>query len=339
MLKYRSAPAAAAIGSLLFASVLLISAVLAGCSKDGGEEAPETVTIAFQSWPGYGLWYLARDKGFFGEEGLNVIIANEEVDSARRDAMKQGILDCEAGTIDLLVTKRAQGLPVVAVMELDHSRGADGIVVSGEIGGIKDLVGKRVALAQDDVGDTFLSYLLQKNGISRDKINIVPRLPSDVARSFLNGEADAAATWEPQLSSALARPGSRILATTRDEPDAIIDTLNFREDVVKSRPGVVRSMMRSWFRALAYYGEHPDESSGIIAKYYDMSPEDYRKAVGGLVWLDYEHNMDAERKGEWAAAFSSISRIKYDNGRIRSVPDAAGAFDAGPLKRLHEDIH
>jgi NitT/TauT family transport system substrate-binding protein len=316
---------------------LITSLYLQGCARGEGGQDLEKVSIAFQSWPGYGLWYLAGDKGFFRDEGLDVLIVNEEVDSVRRDAMKQGMLDCEAGTIDLLVSKRAQGLPIVAVMELDHSDGADGIVVSQDVRSISDLAGKTAALAQDDVGDTSLSHILDKNGMSRDKIKIAPRLPDDVGRSFLNKEADAAATWEPQLSGALERPGSRILVTTKDEHGIIVDTLNFREDVVKTRPKAVKSMMRSWFRALAYYRDHPDESSVIIARYYNLKPDDYRKAVEGLDWDDYRQETGADKKREWIGAFNAIARLKYGNGRIGSVPDASGAFDTNLPKTIYED--
>ncbi|GAH61741.1 unnamed protein product, partial [marine sediment metagenome] len=122
---------------------------------------------------------------------IELVFIDEQLDSARRDAFKQGMLDCEAGTIDLLVSKRAQDTPIVAVLEIDHSLGSDGIVATEDIRTVEDLIGKKVAFARDDVGETFISYLFYKfykKGLSLDDITIVPRRPEDAWLAFLNGE-------------------------------------------------------------------------------------------------------------------------------------------------------
>ena len=175
---------------------------------------------------------------------MELIFVNELLDSARHDAFKQGMLDCEAGTIDLLISKRAQGAPIVAVLELDHSVGGDGIVASKDIRKVEDLIGRRVALARDDVGETLLSYIFYKRGISFDGIKIVPTSVENAWEAFAEGEADAAVTWEPWLSKAAQVPNAHILISTKDEPNAIIDTLNVREEIVKDKPELVKGLMR-----------------------------------------------------------------------------------------------
>jgi NitT/TauT family transport system substrate-binding protein len=175
-----------------------------GCDRHPEEADVEKITIAFQKWVGYGPLYLAQEKGFFKQEGIELVVIDEQLDSARRDAFKQGMLDCEAGTIDLLISKRAQDAPVVAVLEIDHSLGSDGIVATKDIKTVEDLIGKKVAFARDDVGETFISYLFYKKGLSLDDITIVPRRPEDAWLAFLNGKVDAAVTWEPWLSKAWA---------------------------------------------------------------------------------------------------------------------------------------
>ncbi len=113
--------------------VIVITFLMAGCTGRPEEAKLEKINIAFQEWIGYGLFYLAQEKEFFKEEGMELVFIDEQLDSARRDAFNQGMLDCEAGTMDLLVTKRAQDTPVVAVMEIDHSVGSNGIVATEDI--------------------------------------------------------------------------------------------------------------------------------------------------------------------------------------------------------------
>jgi NitT/TauT family transport system substrate-binding protein len=320
---------------LLF--LVLTIAFLPGCGKKPQEPKLTSITIAFQEWVGYGLFYLADEKGFFKEEGIELVFVDEQSDLARRDAFKQGMLDCEAGTLDLLISKAAQDTPIVGVMKIDRSFGSDGIVAVGDIKKLEDLIGKRVALTRDNVGETFISALFHKNGLSLNNVIIVPEQPEEVSQAFLNGEADACVTWEPQLTKALKRPGSHILTSTKEHEAIIIDTLNVRRDLVENNPGLVKRLMRGWFKALDFYNEHPNEGSEIIAKYYKITPEQYRKQVEGLLWETFEKQEYFSKYKEWVKVFDEIAELKLANGRIPQKPDAAKFLNHTLLEKLYED--
>ncbi len=311
------------------------SLLLPGCAPRPAHKPPERVTLAMQEFVGYGLFYLARDKGFCSSEGVDLILVDEQLDSARRDAFNNGMLDCEAGTLDLLISKRSLGVPVMAVMTLDRSYGVDGLVASAGIDTLQGLIGKKVALAAGDVGETFLSYLLHKEGLSFDRVIIVPKAPEDVAQAFLDGEADAAVTWEPQLSKALARPGSRLIASSKDLPGIIVDTLNVREDFIKNNPRAVMALMRAWFRALKYYREHPIEASESIARYYKMPAKEYRNIIAGLRWSDYEFQDTARERDALAKTFGELVELKYLSGKIAKKPPVGGAVYTALLEELY----
>ncbi|MCX5715157.1 MAG: ABC transporter substrate-binding protein, partial [Candidatus Omnitrophica bacterium] len=71
----------------------------AGCRPKPKEARLTRVSIAFQNWVGYGPLYLAQEKGFFKDEGIELVFIDEQLDAARGDALRAGMLDCEAGTI------------------------------------------------------------------------------------------------------------------------------------------------------------------------------------------------------------------------------------------------
>jgi NitT/TauT family transport system substrate-binding protein len=317
--------------------LLLIVLLLPGCAQKTQEPRLTRVTIAFQDWVGYGPLYLAQEKGFFKEEGVDLVFVDEQLDSARRDAFKQGMLDCEAGTIDLLVSKAAQGTPIVAVMEIDQSFGSDAIVAAENITTLEGLKGKRVALARDDVGETLLSVLFYKKGLPFKDMIIVSEQSEEVAQAFLNGKADACVTWEPQVSKSLQRPGAHILASSKEYPGIVIDTLNVRKDWLENNPGLVKRLIRGWFKALKYYKEHPLEASEIIAKYYKIAPGQYRKQVEGVKWDDYEEQKTHPERQEWTEAFNAIAEVKLANARIFQKPDASKFLNHALLEDLYEN--
>jgi len=317
--------------------ILAMALSVTGCARKPRQKELALVTIAFQEWVGYGPFYLAKDKGFFEDEGIRLVVVDEQLDSARRDAFKRGMLDCEAGTIDQLVLKRAQEAPVVGVMEIDISYGGDGIVASENIKSVEDLAGKKVILARDDVGETFLAWVLREKGLSLDDVDIVAASPGGTAEAFLAGKGDAAVTWEPDLSRASERPGSHILITSRDKPGIIIDTLNVREDLVRDHPELVGKLMRAWFRALEYYGRDPAAASAVIAGYYGVTPDEYREQVKGLKWVGYGDQALLSDPKKLEEVFNGIAELKLAGRRISGLPDARGALESGPLKEIYED--
>jgi NitT/TauT family transport system substrate-binding protein len=323
--------------SILFFCIML--AMSGGCAKKPPEPKLTPVTIAFHNWVGRGLFYLAQEKGFFKEdkEGIDLIFVDEQLDSSRRDAFEQGMLDLEAGTLDLLVSKAAQGVPLTAVMNIDQSSGADAIIAAANIRNLEDLAGKKVALAKNDSGEMFLSALLYKNNLSVNNVIIVPAPPEEVSEIFLEGQADACVTWEPQVSKALKRKGSHILASTKEYPDIVIATLNVRKDLLERNPALIKKVMRAWFKALGYYREHPLEASEIISGYYGISPERYRKRVEGIRWEDYEEQVNNLVYKKWTDAFNLIVEVKSANGRIFRKPEASNCLNHELLEKLYED--
>jgi len=244
----------------------------------------------------------------------------------------------EAATIDLLVNKRAVETPVVAVTVIDLSLGGDAVVVTKDIRHLRDLVGKKVAFARDNVGETFLSFLFHQAGLSFDQITIVPTGVADAAQVFLAKKADAAVTWEPWVTRALARPGAHVLVSSKDEPGIIVDVLNVREDLLRRKPQAIRALLRGWYRAVDYYQAHPDEASKIIAPHLKVTPEQYRKQIGGLHWPSRKEALEAfgtvDRPGRLRQVFDTIALIKHKNGRIPSRPKAGPALKPEILRAL-----
>ena len=319
---------------LLFLLLLVLFA--AGCGKKTPAPNLPSLTIAFPEWVGYGLFYLADEKGFFKEEGIELVFIDEQLDSARRDAFKQGMLDCEATTFGMLITKAAQDTPIVVVMKIDYSFGSDAIVAVENIKTIKDLINKKIALSRDDAGETFISYLLEQNGQSIADMIVVSTRPQDVAKAFLDGQADACATWEPHLSQALQRPGAHLLANTREHPDIIVDTLNVRKDLIERNPELVKSLMRGWFKALKFYREQPDKASEIIAPYYRITAEEYRKQIEGLKWISYEAQRAPAQYEKWREIFNTVAKLKQASGRIPKKPVAEKYLNHVFLEKLYE---
>ena len=322
---------------LCFALILLFGSM--GCKIQQTDK--DTMSLNLQTWVGHGPIYLAIEKGFFEEENLIVDIVHDEISKNRNFAFKQGILDAEGSSIDLLIHKRNEDVPVVAVLKIDASVGADGIVSTSSINEIKDLKGKDIALERKNVGEAFLSYLLNKEGMSLDDVTIIPVGGGDeAAKTFLENKVDAAVTWEPWLTTVKqsSNMNYHVLTTTKEEPGIIVDILVVREDYLKQNPQAVKKFLRGWFKALDYVKENTEESIGIMANVYGMDPETYKGAIEGLKWPSYEENLQDfdPYEGTLHDVYKRLSDIFFQSNSISKTVESQQVINVDVLKTLYD---
>src|SRR4029079_1074453 len=118
-----------------------------------------TMRIGMTTWVGYGPLFLARDKGFFKENGLEVDLQIIEDASLYMAAVAAGKLDRNASTIDEILQNRSPhfcfdeimkyrspDFCFKAVVALDDSHGGDGVLVQKDVTSLKDLKGKAVGM-------------------------------------------------------------------------------------------------------------------------------------------------------------------------------------------------
>lgn len=251
--------------------LLLAAGVPLGRPVPAGAAA-QSLLIGHSTWVGYGPLFLARDKRFFDEAGVNVELKTFEDPKSRFFALVSGKLDGIATTLDTASLYWSTEHPFRSVLGLDDSKGGDGIVAIDSIKSIKDLRGRRVAYNKGSVSHFFLSVLLRQNGLTEKDIQSIQMQQDDAGAAFVAHKVDAAVTWEPWLSRAKQTPGGRILVDSSSTPGLIVDILLFRTDVIKNHPDAVRAAVQGWFKAVDYWKHNPDESDLLMAK-----------AVGG--WL------------------------------------------------------
>ena len=252
--------------------ILLVAAIPMGWRAAPAGAAAETLLIGHSTWVGYGPLFLARDKRFFDEAGVNVDLRNFEDPKTRFFALISGKIDGIATTIDTSSLYWSPEHPFQSVLGLDDSKGGDGIVALDSIKTIKDLRGKRVAFNKGSVSHFFLSVLLRKNGMTEKDIEGIQMQQDDAGAAFVAHKVDAAVTWEPWLTRAKRAKGGHVLVDSSETPGLIVDILLFRTDIIKNHPAAVKASIKGWYAAVEYWKKNPDESDALMAK-----------AVGG--WL------------------------------------------------------
>lgn len=256
---------------------------------------PGVFKLAVSPWLGYGMWYIAQEKGFFKANGLEgVELINFVEDKDMGAAVAAGQLDGDNESIQQLLAKVQAGIPIKGVLLLDASTKADAILVNDQVKGVADLKGKQVAFEKGSTSDLLLNYILQKNGMTIDDVSALPMPAANAGTAIISGTVPAAVTYEPYISAAVAADKTiKILAEAGEAPGLISDVLVIPDNVLEDKPGQVQAILKSWDQALEYYRAHTEEGRAIIAKGVGAEPADLVTAFDGVSYYSVSESQDA----------------------------------------------
>ena len=240
----------------------------------------EPLRIGMDTWPPYGLFHLAQQRGFFAAEGVEVKLFDFMSLSDTRRAFENGKLDGVATTlVEVLMARDASPRDLRAVRVVDVSDGADVILAPTTVRSMRDLRGKRIGVEPASLNTYVLARALEREGLKLSDIIAVPGDPHSMCDDLLAGALDAVVTYPPESARVLADPRFRAVFSSRDIPGEIVDVLAFDAEVLEGRSDEVAGVLRALDRALVYLKENPAESFTIMADRAGITPEEFGRLL------------------------------------------------------------
>jgi NitT/TauT family transport system substrate-binding protein len=297
----------AALAGLLFAAC-------GGTGATGGEgKFNGTIHIASSTWTGYAILYVANARDVWKSHGLDVKFQVVEDPNDRFIALTAGRLEGMASTVDAFARAQSNGVPAVEVFPIDASVGGDGILAKNSIKSVQDLRGQKIAVNQGSVSEWFLAQVLKSNGLSLSDVKEQNMKSGEAGAAFVAGQVDVAVTWEPWLSKAKARADGRVLVSSKEYPDLIMDSFAFRSDFVDKYPATVKEFMKAYYDAFGWFQQNPADAQGIVGKATNETADDVKADLETLTLFDL-------KKGKEIMGGKGSPGKIYDNVR------AAGEF-------------
>ena len=115
--------------------LIFMLAVTVGCGS-GQQAAPadqgkgkKTIVVALPTFTGYGPLLVAKEKGLFEKNGLDVQLQIIDGLGERKQAILANKIQAMATALDVAVSLEGDGVATKIVWAFDSSNGADGIVV------------------------------------------------------------------------------------------------------------------------------------------------------------------------------------------------------------------
>lgn len=272
---------------------LIGSALLFAVAGVTDSAQAEPLRLGHSHWVGYGPFFVAEEKGYFDEEGVDVELVTLDNPKVRFSALIAGKIDALATTIDTMPLYLKPDVTMQYLFCLDDSTGGDGIVANKGIQSIQDLKGKKVAFNEGTTSDFFLNYVLREHGLSVDDIEGVNMTQSDAGSAFMTKRVDAAVTWEPWLTRAKQSEHGHVLIDSSATPGIITDCVMAKTEAVEKRLDEFKAMYRAWNRAIEFVKENPKEANIIMAKGVGgwlEDPEVFAETLEGVTFFDQARN-------------------------------------------------
>jgi len=300
--------------------------------------ANQELTIAHSTWVGYGPLYIARDKGFFEEEGLDVDLVVMEDVKTRMPALAAGRIDVAVTTIDTVLAFYSPEHPLSYLFALDDSRGGDGIVAGKDIKTIADLKGKSIAFTEGSVSQFFLSVLLKDAGMKLSDVNALNMSAGDAGAAFVAQKVDAAVTWEPWLTRGKDTDHGHVLVDSTTTPGLITDIMVTTNDMLEKNRPAMEGLYRAWSKAIAWQKDNVEEADEIMAKGVGGWLEDpavFAETRAGIVFYDDVMNktfMDPANEGGILGTIKNAKTLGEEGGLFTIDADPASLIAADIVK-------
>lgn len=296
----------------------------------------ETVKLGLQPWLGYGPLWVAEEKGFFKKHDVEVALTTFNWDQDMTAALASGNLHVIASATNGMITNYNQKVDQKGFLIMDLSFEADAIIAGKDISSVKDLKGKKVAFEAGATSDLLINYALKENGMTIADLEHVPMGASEAGLALIAERVDAAVTYEPYISTALAQGGgNKVIYTAAEKPGLIGDMLTASSEWINANPKDVQGLIMAWDDAINFIRSNPEEGKAIIAKAVGSPMAEFEPAFKGVRLYNVKENVEA-LKGEFQASLQTVGEILHATNpdNIKTVPVPADLLSLEALNAV-----
>ena len=235
----------------------------------------ETVTLLLDWFPNpdHVPLYVAQDKGFFAEQGLEV---NLQAPSDPNDPLKlvaAGRVEFGISYQPSVIIARSEGLPVTTIgILIEHPLATIMFPKASNISKPADFKGKKIGYSVAPLESTLFEAVAEMGGLSRDDYELI-NVNFNLTPSLLSKRVDAVIGAFRNFETVQAEmEGLEVDILPLEEngvPDYYELVLITSDKYISTQAGVVDRLMQALSKAVEFTLNNPDEA---LASFLEMNP-------------------------------------------------------------------
>lgn len=241
----------------------------------------ETLTLGAETSILPSTVWVAENKGYFQEEGIEVRIKDFSSGKAALTAMlNKGNLDMVTVAQTPVVFNSFDRNDYVIIATMVFSDNDVKLLARKDKGILtpSDLLGKKIGTTKGSTGHFFLGLFLIHSGLKLSDIEIIDVGASDLPHALAEGRVDAISVWEPHISIARNLLGENAILF---RPGAVPGESIFREDFyfvpnrnfLEKNPEAVKRFLKAIKKGVEFIHKNREESINIVAQRLKIEKE------------------------------------------------------------------
>lgn len=279
----------------------LLGTALAGCPKQEPKPEPVKVSVMLDWTPNtnYTGLYVAKDKGYFAEQGLEVDIV-EPAEGGVAQMVASGKIDFGISYQEEVTQARATDIPIVSIGAIiQHNTSGFASPKDRNITRPKDLEGKRYGGWGSPIENAILTAIMARDGADANKVQFVNVGSADV---FTLYQRDIDFSWIfyawTGIEAELRGTPLNIIMLKDIDPalDYYTPVIITSEKNIAERADVVKKFMAAASKGYEFAIANPEQAAESLLK---AAPELNRDlVVASQKWLSPRYRDEGSRWGE-----------------------------------------
>ena len=244
-----------------------------GLRAQAAELKPANVRMDFIIGGKHAPWFVALDKGFYAQRGLNVTIQSSTGSADTVRTIGSGGADFGFADISTTIVARSRGTPIQTVAQFGYVPATIMWREDTKIKNLKDLEGKTYAISPGQAQWYLMPAYCRINKIDYKAIRIqetaAPLQPAALATKKADFIVMYRASNDEIAELAASKVGIKLNRIfMKDTGLDIYGTgLVVKEEDVKKRPEFVRAYVEATLEGLRYARDHQEEALKILLKH------------------------------------------------------------------------
>ena len=321
----------------------LVMAILAGCASkettaSEKKEGKENLTINIGIQQSLGPLLIAKEKGWFEEEfkkvGVKVKWTVFQSGPPHFEALAANRLDFGAVGNSPVIAGQAANIQFKEIALASDGLKGNAILVrkDSSIQTLKDLKGKKIAVAKGSSGFNVLYRALDKAGLKPEDAKVIQLQPDEAQPAFETGAVDAWSIWEPFVSLQTLQKDARILADGSSlnvySPGFVIARTAFTEE----HPELVVRFLKVYEKARLFEKENRTEAIELYANAKKIDKD----IVGHI--LENNQSLNLPITEEIIQAQQDTADFQYSLQAITKKIDTSQVVDNSYIKKALQEI-
>ena len=241
--------------------------------------------------------FIAQDKGYFKDLGLDVELIEFQSNNLATDAIVRGDIEanCCGGIIAPLEANSISGskLKLYTVSNEVKKSPWNQLIVKSDstASNVKDLDGKKIGVFPGNFATPLFKEYLKQNKVDLAKTELIQLPIADQLTSLENGRIDALFAVEPTISIAQEKQSIKVIASpiyANQHPNTSTASGSIATKFINENPDQAKKFVQAMDKAHKYMFGNPAEAASFQVKYTKIDPKIAAKAA----YPDYYQNTE-----------------------------------------------